>query len=292
MKTLLVLIFAVICLSFLTGYDSEDISKEYKNICNKYVPDNGLTRSDYAAIINEYLDFGKKNSDNVYSAISYFNIAQIYESFLEISKAKEYYTKALKEIDEMGSIWKNSEQKVHIYKINEYGGLSAFFLSCIYMSENNTDEVMKMIKFYLIDKYPNTSGINMAPGMLLDNAQCYFNKKGDDSAIKVMPQICNLILENTSGETKHSAYKQSLSVYYQLARDGYVKIKDYEEILIKYISDFGDNCDSKVKKLHEEQINNYKKIKIEPKFKYRSIHSLPSISILDKQKENEEMGEK
>lgn len=236
-----ILLFSVISMAEeVNFYTNPQLKKEYEAICEEWhnAGNNPLLLQD---VIEKFKEFGRENSENVYSAISLFNIAQIYH-YSDPAKAKEYYKKALDKILENRSKWIGDNYDVtsenDATAAIEYGGLSAIRLAIFYFKDGDTTASINMIGT-VIKEFPDAGFAPTIPTHFYH--ECH--NVAHLHLLKKIPLIVEYYLKNYKGKYRKDyrkfAYVSALHLYLLLAEEDYIKIEECEALWNAFNQEYG-----------------------------------------------------
>ncbi len=232
MKTRHVSITVLILFCFLfiaqagadSGYFTDPkLRAEYESICEEWSQAGGNSEA-LGEVIESFENFAERNPDNIYYAVSLFNIGQVYSSLMNKEKEKQFYSEALKIIQQKRKEW---DAKDDAATAQEYGGACALRLSVQAWRDGSTTTSRQFLDV-LISEFPDAGH---TPIVLSQ----YFQDSGDNSELlKRLPKECRHVLDSYKGRYRKAMYKHSIGVYMQLAQKDIVKVKECEALVDEY----------------------------------------------------------
>ena len=266
MKTRHVYITVVVLFCFLfiaqagadSGYYTDpNLRAEYESICKEWSQARGNSEA-LGEIVESFENFAERNSGNIYSAVSLFNIGQVYSSLLNKEKEQQFYSEALKIIQQKRKEW---DAKDDAATAQEYGGACALRLSVLAWRESDTVTSRQFLNV-LINEFPDAG---FTPIVL----STYFQDSGDNSELlKRLPKECRYVLDSYKGRYRKAMYKHSIGVYMQLAQNDIVKVKEFEGLVAEYYQACGSEINAQEKAIIDGWLHNLQKEKIAPLIKY------------------------
>jgi len=275
MRKIITLFIFILFLPVIITALEPQIYSEYKDICDEW--DNCFKNGYHNGlkdIIKAFKAFEIKNKDNVFSAISSFNIGQIYEfDFGDNVSATEYYLKCLNQIRENREKWKTIDSDEDI-PAREYGANSVYRMVMINFEEGDTTETLNYIDT-LIKEFPDSSSIAAIPLPFYHLSYAKFIHGNNPELIEKFPFFCSYIMERYNGEHKKIVYESVLNAYYQMVDNNLAKVKDYQEIYDNYTKIFKDEITPEKKNKFESRLNELRQSKIDKLIKFDDINQIP-----------------